>query len=123
VDYTVSPQAILTFATAPASNIVVQIRELGSGVANLVNQIAGLNIRTGNLEPLYDSVSSIGTANLRYNKLYLTGSNSLVIGNTTIGISGTSLTLSSAGGTTTISGGGGGNNSRTTGYSLVFGGF
>lgn len=102
VDYTVSAESILTFTTAPAANIVVQIRELGSGVANLVNQIAGLDIRTGNLIPLFDGLQTIGSANLRYNKLYLTESNSLVIGNTTIGISGTTLTLSSTGGTTVV---------------------
>lgn len=104
VDYTVSAESILTFATAPAANIVVQIRELGSGVANLVNQIAGLDIRTGNLVPLFDGVQTIGTANIRYNKLYLTDSNSLIIGNTTINVSGTSLTLTTAGATTAVGG-------------------
>ena len=102
VDYTVNANSMVTFATAPAANIVVQIRELGSGTANLVNQIAGIDIRTGNLIPLYDGVHTLGTANLRYDKLYLTGSNSLVLGNTTIGISGTTLTLSTAGATTVV---------------------
>ena len=102
VDYTVSADALVTFATAPAANIVVQIREMGTGVANLVNQIAGIDIRTGNLVPLFDGSRTIGTANLRYNKLYLTDSNSLILGNTTVSISGTTLILSTAGSTTVV---------------------
>jgi hypothetical protein len=102
VDYTVSANALVTFTTAPAANIVVQIREMGTGVANLVNQIAGIDIRTGNLVPLFDGSQTIGTANLRYNKIYLTESNSLILGNTTVSISGTTLTLSTAGSTTVV---------------------
>lgn len=102
VDYTVDANSMVTFATAPAANIVVQIRELGSGTANLVNQLSGRDIRTGNLIPLYNNAQTLGTANLRYDKLYLSGSNSLVIGNTTVFISGTSLTLSTAGATTVV---------------------
>jgi hypothetical protein len=102
VDYTVSADSVITFATAPAANIVVQIRELGSGTANLVNQIAGIDIRTGNLIPLFNNAQTLGTANLKYSKLYLTDTDSLIIGNTTIGVSGTVFTLTSGGVTTSF---------------------
>jgi len=124
VDYTVDANSVITFAIAPAANIVVQIRELGSTTANLINQISGRDLRSGNIEPLVNGAQNLGSANLRYNKIFLSGANSLVMGNTTISISGSTLTLSNDGGTTVVGASGeqGSTNARTLGYNLVFGG-
>ena len=103
VDYTVDANSVITFAAAPAANIVVQIRELGSVGANLINQISGRDLRSGNIEPFVNEAQNLGSANLRYNKIFLSAANSLVMGNTTIGISGSTLTLTT-GGTTTVVG-------------------
>jgi hypothetical protein len=102
VDYTVDANSVITFAAAPAANIVVQIRELGSGTANLINQITGRDLRTGNIQPFVNGAQNLGSANLAYNKLYLTGANSLILGNTIVSISGSTLTLSTAGTTTVV---------------------
>lgn len=101
-DYTVDLSGNLVFTTAPASNILIQVRELGTGAANLVNQIAGRDIRTGNLEPLIDGAQTIGSANLKYGKVFLAASNSLVVGNTTVSISSGTITLTDSGSTSFI---------------------
>ena len=107
-DYTVDANSTVRFVVPPAANVVVQIREVGSGTANLINQIAGRDLRSGNISPIYDDSQTLGTANLRYNKLYLARSDSLVIGNVTISVSGTTITLNSSGVTTAVGSGGGG---------------
>ncbi len=70
VDYNYNV-GILTFTTAPASNVVIQIRELSQSGPNVLNQLAGVEWELGNLIPRVDNFYSIGTPNVRYNKLYV----------------------------------------------------
>jgi len=102
LDYTVSSTSNVVMTTATLANVKIQIRELGQAAANLVNAIQGADIVVGNITPRVTGVYNIGSANLAYNKLYLSGSNSLILGNTTISITGTTLTLSTTGATTVV---------------------
>jgi len=102
IDYTVSPTSNVVLTNATAANVNIQIRELGQTAANLVNSIQGMDVILGNITPKITGVYNIGSANLAYNKLYLTGSNSLILGNTIVSISGSTLTLSTAGTTTVV---------------------
>jgi hypothetical protein len=102
LDYTVSPTSNVVMTTATLANVKIQIRELGQAAANLVNAIQGADIVVGNITPRVTGVYNIGSANLAYNKLYLTGANSLILGNTTISTSGSTLTLTTSGVTSTV---------------------
>ena len=101
VDYNYNV-GILTFTTAPAPNVIVQVRELSQSGPNVVAQLAGVEWQLGNLIPKVNDYYTIGSSNLRYNKLYLTEANSLVFGNTTISVSGDTLTVSANGAVSTL---------------------
>ena len=106
VDYTVnSATSNVVMVAATAANVNIQIRELGSTSANLLNQIINLDLTTSNVVPKVGSQFNLGSNAAPYNKIYLAGANSLVMGNVTISVSGTTLTLSAAGGSPTAVGG------------------
>ena len=129
VDYTVnSATSNVVMVAATAANVNIQIRELGATSANLLNQIVNLDLTTSNVIPKAGSqfnlgsnaapyntvyvgnilpstvagVYNIGSNAAPYNKIYLAGANSLILGNTTVSISGTTLTLSTSGATTVV---------------------
>jgi hypothetical protein len=103
VDYTVnSATSNVVMVSATAANVNIQIRELGSTSANLLNQIVNLDLTTSNVIPKAGSQFNLGSNAAPYNKIYLAGANSLILGNTTVSISGTTLTLSTAGATTVV---------------------
>lgn len=102
VDYNYSV-GVLTFTTAPAPNVVIQVRELSQSGPNVIAQLAGVEWQLGNLVPRVNNYYSIGTPNVRYNKLYLTDTSSIVFANTAIGISGTALTVTTNGVRSTLS--------------------
>jgi hypothetical protein len=103
VDYTVnSATSNVIMVAATAANVNIQIRELGSTSANLLNQIVNLDLTTSNVIPKAGSQFNLGSNAAPYNKIYLAGANSLILGNTTVSISGTTLTLSTSGATTVV---------------------
>jgi len=124
-DYTVIGN-IVYLATAPAANIVVQIRELGvTGIsgANVVASIRGLDQTTGNLIPTIDVTKNLGSSTYKWNNSYVNQSyvtNVLILNGTTISTTGSSLTLVSGNTTATISGPL--QSSRLYGLALIFGG-
>jgi hypothetical protein len=95
-DYTISGST-LTFATAPANGIVIQIRELAIAVATATVAPITIKDEGSNLTTSLASIDFVGT--------------------------GVTATTSGNDVTVTISGGSGGvSNARVTGYNLVFGG-
>jgi hypothetical protein len=103
LDYTVnSATSNVVMVAATAANVNIQIRELGATSANLLNQIVNLDLTTSNVIPKVGSQFNLGSNAAPYNKIYLAGANSLILGNTTVSISGTTLTLSTAGATTVV---------------------
>jgi hypothetical protein len=93
-DYTYD-LGVLRFVSPPATNVVIHIRELSTAGPNLIAAIRGVDIVTGNLIPIADSAYTLGTSDKKYKKLHLAAANSLLIGNTTIGVTGSSLSVSS----------------------------
>jgi hypothetical protein len=93
-DYTYD-LGVLRFVSPPATNVVIHIRELSTAGPNLIAAIRGTDIVTGNLIPIADSAYTLGTSDKKYKKLHLAAANSLLIGNTTIGVTGSSLSVSS----------------------------
>jgi hypothetical protein len=95
-DYTISGST-LTFATAPANGVVIQIRELAIAVATATVAPITIKDEGSNLTTSLASIDFVGT--------------------------GVTATTSGNDVTVTISGGSGGvSNARVTGYNLVFGG-
>ena len=90
-DYTYD-LGVLRFVTPPATNVVIHVRELSTAGPN---PIRGTDIQTGNLVPIADTAYTLGSSDKRYKKLHLAEANSLLIGNTTIGVSGSSLSINS----------------------------
>jgi hypothetical protein len=93
-DYTYD-LGVLRFVSPPATNVVIHIRELSTAGPNLIAAIRGTDIVTGNLIPIADTAYTLGSSDKRYKKLHLAEANSLLIGNTTIGVTGSSLSVSS----------------------------
>jgi plastocyanin len=77
-DYTYD-DGTLIFTIAPASNVDIQVRELGTSGPNLLSTIRGLDQITGNLVPDVDGFRSLGAPDKRFKDLYLTG-NTIVLG-------------------------------------------
>ena len=77
-DYTYD-DGTLIFTIAPASNVAIQVRELGTSGPNLLSTIRGLDQITGNLVPDVDGFRSLGSPDKRFKDLYLTG-NTIVLG-------------------------------------------
>ena len=73
IDYTYSG-GLVTFTTAPAANVVIQVRELGiatpDGSANVINAIRNRDLQTNNLFPTDDGVYDLGTTGARYRNVY-----------------------------------------------------
>ena len=112
-------------AVATAANVSIQIRELGSTTANVLSQILNSDLTTSNVVPKAGNTYNLGSTSAPYNKLYLSGSNSLILGNTTVSVSGNSLIISTAGASTVVgasTSSPSSPNSRILGYNLVFGG-
>ena len=113
-------------ATAPAANIVVQIRELGvTGLAGgtTAASIRGYDLTTGNVIPTIDVTKNLGSSTFKWDNSYVNQSyvtNVLILGGTTVSTSGSSITLVSNGVTTTLSGPT--QSSRAFGLALIFGG-
>jgi hypothetical protein len=110
-------------AVATAANVSIQIRELGSTTANVLSQILNSDLTTSNVVPKAGNTYNLGSTSAPYNKLYLSGSNSLILGNTTVSVSGNSLIISTAGASTVV----GASTSSTTRaqsmvMSIIFGG-
>ena len=57
--------------------------------------VQGRDQESSNIIPVTSGISTLGSDNKKYKTLYLEPANSLVIGNTTIGVTGTSLSVSS----------------------------
>ena len=125
-DYTVNTTTSnVVMAVATAANVSIQIRELGSTTANVLSQILNSDLTTSNIVPKAGNTYNLGSTTAPYNKLYLSGSNSLVLGNTTVSVSGNSLIISTAGASTVVgasTSSPSSPNSRILGYNLVFGG-
>jgi hypothetical protein len=120
-DYTITND-VLTFTTAPAANVIVQVRELGIAGPNVAAAISGFDQVTGNLVPTLDLIKNLGSSTKRWNQLYLK-SNGLVLGNVTIGATDTTLTLTSnTGATTTLYTSLTAARASAFGLSLIFGG-
>ena len=120
-DYTITND-VLTFTTAPAANVIVQVRELGIAGPNVAAAISGFDQVTGNLVPTLDLIKNLGSSTKRWNQLYLK-SNGLVLGNVTIGATDTTLTLTSnTGATTTLYTSLTAARAAAFGLSLIFGG-
>ena len=124
-DYTVAGNNVY-FATAPAANILIQIRELGiTGTSgpNVIASIRGLDQSSGTILPSANISKNLGSSAFQWNNSYVNQSyiaNVIVLGSTTISTTGSSITLSSGGTTTTISGPT--QSSRAFGLALIFGG-
>ena len=98
VAYSVSgtdPTCVLTFTEAPISGDLIDVRQItttttvtqivntsGNALVAVTDTAAQVNI-TGNLVPSANVTFDLGTANLRWNELYLAG-NTIVLGNTVI---------------------------------------
>ena len=122
-DYTVNTTTSnVVMAVATAANVSIQIRELGSTTANVLSQILNSDLTTSSVVPKAGNLYNLGSTSAPYNKLYLSGSNSLVLGNTTVSVSGNSLIISTAGASTVVGASTSSPNSRILGYNLVFGG-
>ena len=122
-DYTVNTTTSnVVMAVATAANVSIQIRELGSTTANVLSQILNSDLTTSNVVPKAGNTYNLGSTSAPYNKLYLSGSNSLILGNTTVSVSGNSLIISTAGASTVVGASTSSPNSRILGYNLVFGG-
>ena len=122
-DYTVNTTTSnVVMAVATAANVSIQIRELGSTTANVLSQILNSDLTTSNVIPKAGNTYNLGSTSAPYNKLYLSGSNSLILGNTTVSVSGNSLIISTAGASTVVGASTSSPNSRILGYNLVFGG-
>ena len=122
-DYTVNTTTSnVVMAVATAANVSIQIRELGSTTANVLSQILNSDLTTSNIVPKAGNTYNLGSTSAPYNKLYLSGSNSLILGNTTVSVSGNSLIISTAGASTVVGASTSSPNSRILGYNLVFGG-
>lgn len=95
IDYSYTDGRI-DFVTAPATNIQIQIRELGFdvGVGSVLNTLRGVDLVTGNIVPSANLTYDLGSADRKFKNIY---ANSIVIGNTTITVSGTAFTLSTTG--------------------------
>ena len=120
-DYTITND-VLTFTTAPAANVIVQVRELGIAGPNVAAAISGFDQVTGNLVPTLDLIKNLGSSTKRWNQLYLK-SNGLVLGNVTIGATDTTLTLTSnTGAITTLYTSLTAARAAAFGLSLIFGG-
>ena len=125
IDYTVVGNNVY-LATAPAANIVVQIRELGvTGLAGgtTAASIRGYDLTTGNVIPTIDVTKNLGSSTFKWDNSYVNQSyvtNVLILGGTTVSTSGSSITLVSNGVTTTLSGPT--QSSRAFGLALIFGG-
>ena len=120
-DYTITND-VLTFTTAPAANVIVQVRELGIAGPNVAAAISGFDQVTGNLVPTLDLIKNLGSSTKRWNQLYLK-SNGLILGNVTIGATDTTLTLTSnTGATTTLYTSLTAARAVAFGLSLIFGG-
>ena len=122
-DYTVNTTTSnVVMAVATAANVSIQIRELGSTTANVLSQILNSDLTTSNIVPKAGNTYNLGSTSAPYNKLYLSASNSLILGNTTVSVSGNSLIISTAGASTVVGASTSSPNSRILGYNLVFGG-
>jgi hypothetical protein len=122
-DYTVNTTTSnVVMAVATSANVSIQIRELGSTTANVLSQILNSDLTTSNVVPKAGNTYNLGSTSAPYNKLYLSGSNSLILGNTTVSVSGNSLIISTAGASTVVGASTSSPNSRILGYNLVFGG-
>ena len=122
-DYTVNTTTSnVVMAVATAANVSIQIRELGSTTANVLSQILNSDLTTSSVVPKAGNLYNLGSTSAPYNKLYLSASNSLVLGNTTVSVSGNSLIISTAGASTVVGASTSSPNSRILGYNLVFGG-
>ena len=122
-DYTVNTTTSnVVMVVATSANVSIQIRELGSTTANVLSQILNSDLTTSNVIPKAGNTYNLGSTSAPYNKLYLSGSNSLILGNTTVSVSGNSLIISTAGASTVVGASTSSPNSRILGYNLVFGG-
>lgn len=90
-DYTVSSGNVV-FNTAPAANVGIQIRELSSSGANLLNTIEGLDQIVGNIIPNADGVRNLGSVDKRFKDLFLTG-NTLILGDIALRSSNSTLQI------------------------------
>ena len=102
IDYDVVND-FLVFTTPPAANINIQVREIGvSSIAggNVIAAIRGFDQYAGNIIPI-STLKTLGNSTTKWDKAYLEA-NGLVLGNTTIGISGSTLTLTTSGTTTVV---------------------
>jgi len=102
IDYDVVND-FLVFTTPPAANINIQVREIGiSSIAggNVIAAIRGFDQYAGNIIPI-STLKTLGNSTTKWDKAYLEATG-LVLGNTTIGISGSTLTLTTSGTTTVV---------------------
>jgi len=89
IDYTYA-DGVVTFVTAPAANVVIQVRELGiatpDGSANVLNAIKNKDLQTATLKPVQDAIFDLGDPTARYRNAYISGSvsSNVVIANTLI---------------------------------------
>ena len=122
-DYTVNTTTSnVIMAVATAANVSIQIRELGSTTANVLSQILNSDLTTSNVVPKAGNTYNLGSTSAPYNKLYLSASNSLVLGNTTVSVSGNSLILSTGGVSTEVGTSTSSLSSRIYALSTIFGG-
>jgi hypothetical protein len=93
----------LVFTTPPAANINIQVREIGiASIAggNVIQAIRGFNQYAGNLIPI-STLKTLGDSTTKWDKAYLEA-NGLVLGSTTIGAVGSTLTITYGSATTTL---------------------
>jgi hypothetical protein len=112
----------LVFATPPAANINIQVRELGisaSSGANVATSLTGYNLTAGNIIPV-SSLRYLGNPTYKWEKIYLQA-NGLILNDSTIGAVGTTLSITN-GNTTTQFATAAGVSAKAFGLSLIFGG-